>query len=181
MFGLIAQFDDSPRLWSDFLHKATKGSHKAAEWLLQADLAVAECLGGRSLIEQADAMDYNKVLLDALPHTPPFDSVQELLSEAYTAGPLRTYLIVRDEPFHDRAYYDQLWNRREAVSSSQLLHDAAYSCHQQWNGATFRRLIAGIETAQLTYNSQDVVAGMLYLSTVQTRRPQLGPRSRERS
>jgi hypothetical protein len=171
MFGPIAQFDDSPLLWPDFFRKATSGSYKAAEWLIQADLAAAERLGGRPLVEEADAMDYHEVLRRALPPHPPFGSVQRLLSEAHATGLLRTYLIARSEPFHDRAHYGQLWNREDAVNPAQLLHDAAHSCCQRWDGPAFRRLIDHAETAQLAYNSQDVVAGMLYLSAIQAQPP----------
>ena len=171
MFGSIAQLDDSPRLWSTFLSKASRGSHKAAEWLVQADLALAESLGGRSLIEEADAGDCEEVLRRALPGSPPFDSVQELLSQAYATGLLRTYPAVRSEPFHDRAHYDRLWKRGREVNPALLLHDAAHSCYERWDAAGFRRLIDRVETDQLAYNSRDVVAGMLYMSAIQEQAP----------
>ena len=162
MLGPIAQLDDAARSWPDFIRKASKGSHKAAECVIQADLAVAKRLGGRPLVEEADASDYDTVMGHALPDSPPFDSVQQLLDEAYANG----LLTARSEPFRDHAHYERLWSRGHEVDPAQLLHDAALWCYQHWNGTTFRRLMGRVETAQLTYNSQDVVACMLYLSAL---------------
>jgi hypothetical protein len=76
VFGPIAQLDDSPRSWSGFLSKASRGSGKASEWLIQTGLAVAERLGGRRLIEEADETACDKALRRALPGTPPFTGVR---------------------------------------------------------------------------------------------------------
>lgn len=166
MFGPIAQFGDSRRLWSTFLHKAARGSAKATDWLNHADMAVAEHLGGRTLVEEMAEADYEKVMGGALPASPPFDGVRELLSEAYTKGALTTYVVARDMPFCGRTHYARLWERGTEVEPALLLHDAAHYCYRNWNGAGFRRLINSDEISQSAYNSQDAVAGMLYISSI---------------
>ncbi|MER7011986.1 hypothetical protein ABT324_11210 [Saccharopolyspora sp. NPDC000359] len=167
VFDPIAQLDEPPRSWSAFLAKAVKGSHKAAEWLVQADLAVAESLGGRTLVEEADDAEYEAFLSRALPGGPPFEGVQELLRAAHAARVLRTHVVARSEPLHERAHYDQLWTRGDEVSPLLLLHDAAHACFEDWNQRSFRRLINEVGEAQLTYNARDAVAAMIYLRAIQ--------------
>jgi hypothetical protein len=167
----IAQLDDDPQSWPRFLYKASTGSSKAAEWVCYADLALAERLGGRRLIDEASLADYNQSLRQALPSTPPFSDTQALLDLARAASVVAGSLTARSRAFHDRAHYDQLWRRGTEVHPAQLLHDAARVAAQHWNGATFRQLVELVKASDPDYNSQDAVAAMLYLSAAHAQLP----------
>jgi hypothetical protein len=60
--GHIVQLDEDPRTWAEFLRKAAIGSVKAADWLSSADMAVAERLGGRRLVDEAQLSEYEDVM-----------------------------------------------------------------------------------------------------------------------
>lgn len=169
MFGPIAQLDHPARPWGVFLDKAAKGSHQAAEWLLDADRALAERWGGRAMIEEADLADGEMPLHRALPSTPPFGTVPELMELARAANLLEGPVEVSEEAFHPPAHYDSLWRRGDKVQPAELLHDAGHRCCRYWNVVSFRKIIHRVEKAQLGYNSLDAVAGMLYVASVQPR------------
>lgn len=162
----IAQLDDDRKPWSRFLQKASTGSGKAVDWLSSADMALAERLGGRRLIEKADLGEYDQTLRRALPGSPPFRTIQSLLEMAHAARIVSVRLRAHDHAFHDHAHYDRLWQRGAEVHQVELLHDAAHNAAQHWDGASFRKLVGSVEDTSPGYNSQGVVAAMLYLSAV---------------
>jgi hypothetical protein len=59
-----------------------------------------------------------------------------------------------------------LWQRRTTVVPAVLLHDATSFCLANWDPTAFRRAVNDVGDAGLVYNSQDVVAAMVYLSAV---------------
>lgn len=169
MFRPIAQLHEPPCPWPLFLDKAAKGAHKAAEWLVDADRALAESWGGRAMIEEADLADGEQPLHRALSSAPPFRTVQDLLDQAQKANLLAAAVVAADQPFETAAHYDRLWRRGAKVPPDQLLHDAAHKCYRHWDVVSFRKIIHRVETAQLGYNSLDAVAGMLYVSSARIR------------
>jgi len=168
VFGHIVQLDEDPRTWVEFLRKAASGSVKAADWLSSADMAIAERLGGRRLVDEAQLSEHEDVMSRALPDTPPFRDVPTLLAAA-RGDRVPAGVAVRATPYHPHVHYDRLWERKVDVVPAVLLHDAASFCLGRWDRTAFREVVNRAGDAGAGYNSQDAVAAMLYLSAIPVR------------
>lgn len=149
--------------WTRFIEKASKGSHKAVEILRMAEIAfLAERLG--KVTEQIwqlpepelDALLQKFILLES-----PFEHPDRLFQFLHHEDCLKTPVLQRQEQFYPREFYADLWRKSLQVEHDKLVHDAALHCAKNWSWSEYRQLSEVEEEAN--YNSQDIVAAMLFL------------------
>jgi hypothetical protein len=158
----IPQYADRPESWERFLYKASTGSYKAVNIMQSARFAIVAHIEGESCIETASGEAFDQALM----RTVPIISLQEWLDILYRSGHLDIPMTARTQPFHARSYYQALWRRHIAVSSHRLLHDAAFYCSLAQQQEELTHLCNRVSEEYSDYNSQDVVAAMLFLLAV---------------
>lgn len=173
----IPRHNDDASYWDVFLLKAAKGSCKAAEDLLSAEIAYM-----MDLTEDPDAdetwnlLEYQKLFRREFPVKPLFNSAEELVTTAYRLGWISSPFTASLHPRHPCEFYEGLWQRfqkprrfsfslwrgKKSIPQEDLFHDAALSC---LNNLSADHCLECTDNAlNLNYNSQSIVSGMLYLS-----------------
>ena len=150
--------------WSRFIYKASRGSVDAVI-LPWAELTfVAERLGkSTEEVGQQTTEEVDHELARLIPAEQPFESLDDFLHHLHQWECMPVVMQTRRDPFHGRDYYASLWSRSLKVDEVELTYDAAAYCINHWTWAEYR-LFSEIEDPA-AYNSQDVVASMLFLIT----------------
>lgn len=164
--------EGSPVTWHHFLGEAAKGTFRAIEIFTQAEYGlVAHQTGKRHHLESAMNI-YLHELNGLLLSQPPFPSFEACWRVVEQAGYLPQPLAPSSTPYHPYRFYDDLFIRGVGVAGAELLHDALQHCYRGWTLRAYYDLRErlGVLTEEnlytVHYNSQDLVAAMLYLLTV---------------
>lgn len=150
--------------WSRFIYKASRGSVDAVIFPWVELTFVAERLGkGTEEVGEATTEEVDHELARLIPAELPFESLDDFLHHLHQWKCMPIVVQTRREPFHEREYYADLWSKSLKVDENELTFDAAAYCFSHWSWTQYR-LLSEIED-QANFNSQDVVAAMLFLIT----------------
>lgn len=158
----IPQYDDEHVAWSRFLQKAARGSCKAFDILLQADLAyMAQLVGDPRAPETIHLPDYQKIFCAHFPAVPPVKTIDSMIELACQQKWIPHRSSGATHPHNSPHVYQSLWKRATKVDPMVLLHDSMVECLERWSP---QHCLACIDDCSLDYDSRNVVTGLLYLA-----------------
>ena len=154
--------------WREFVYKSARGSYKAAEWLRRATRAVIVEEYGPEVLDEP-SFHVERLFAAPLPRVPP--SWREFIHGLRCSEYLSPEFEPPDGYYAPRDYYEARWSKFTDAGSPGdypsrhdedcLTHDAARRCFDHWSGEEFIRVVGRTESD--SYNSLDVVSGMLFL------------------
>ena len=162
---VIYQLRPQMETWARFIYKASRGSDDANYLLNLANLTfVAEHLGKNTDdLNEITVEVFEDELARLIPAELPFRGLKDFLLRLHQWGCISASVQTRIEPFHERGFYADLWSKSLKVDETELTYDAAAHCFNHWSLTEYSLLTEA--THQADYNSQDVVAAMLFLIT----------------
>jgi hypothetical protein len=160
----IPQFEDEAADWQRFLYKACRGSCKAMEMLMSAEMAqLARVTGDASAPATWNAEAADRALETFFPRSPPEMTAQEIVDHGCRQNWFPHQFRVTLQPRNEIAKYQALWRNQEAADWTAAVNDALLCCLSNWSLNHYRQCCA---EDPCDYNSQHVISGMLYLSLV---------------
>lgn len=157
-FCLIPQYNDTPETWDRFIRKASKGSIRATDILIEAEFQYMIDLTNNPNAPD-ELNEYMHILKNYFPDKPPL-SKGELIKNLIEQNLLRNINNCYNSPFHNSYFYNNLWNSQRIVCSNELMFDSIYYCYENW---TYNNFLKYEYDFKLEFNSQFVASRMIYL------------------
>lgn len=158
----IPQYQDRSESWDNFLYKAAKGSHKANDALMYADMAYMIALTGDPCSpDTLELTHFYEQLREHFSHFSRPESAGEIAASINSCNWFTIKLGKEISAPQDSSAYAALWSKGQTVCERQLLNDAVQKCHSSLSVDWLTKTID--EEKSMNYNSLNVVAAMLML------------------